>query len=610
MEAYRKLLHPEELSALARSRSLKPQTFTAWGLGYDPVSKNYMIPMDGGNKRACKDIHRFNLSKSYGTKGGQVTLFSPRNVTDSQTVWLAEGPWDGMALWEALRSSGNKDDIYATAGASSFPKECAGMFSGKNVILLGQYDPINKHSGKRAGYVGMQRTGNLLSGLAESTRYLNWTGVPDENSKFDIRDLWKLIKYNPQELLAYINKNLQNRPPSDVGASTVRVAKLVGASLDRASAIVEYRKWLHIQNPEVLDVLFGSVFANRIDVDPLWIFFVSPPGGGKTELLMSLSEGQKMTSATTLTAPALISGANFGGTDPSLIPKLNGKTLIIKDFTTILNLTQVVRDEIFGILRDAYDGKTEKHFGNGVHRTYKSRFGVIAGVTPAIESLSASSTVLGERFIKYRLRAPGSINVGGEAIKVALETMLAESTMRASLKSVAKRILSRNVDSSKTPRPTKADIEFLRALSQFVAVLRGAVAHDRYSKEVMYKPAPEVGTRLAKQFCALAMGIAIYKREGSISGETLATVVKVAKDTAPDRAEDIVRNVYEHGNEPILATQIAEWTKLPSGTITTLLEDMCLLRCMVKVPEGRQILYRLNHSVVALIKKARIYENR
>ena len=103
-----------------------------------------------------------------------------------------------------------------------------------------------------------------------------------------------------------------------------------------------------------------------------------------------------------LTPRALVSGANDrDGVDPSLLPKLNMKTLCIKDFTVILGKKEADKEEIFSILRDAYDGSTSKDFGNGLRRYYKVHFSVLAGVTPVIYNSAVMQAGLGERFLKY-----------------------------------------------------------------------------------------------------------------------------------------------------------------------------------------------------------------
>src|SRR5262249_23758004 len=143
-----------------------------------------------------------------------------------------------------------------------------------------------------------------------------------------------------------------------------------------------YCRHLHLPEPDVVDVTLAVPAGNKLlKTDSLWLFLKGPPGSGKTEMmnaLKGLPEWAMLVS--NLTPAALISG--FGDptkdrTGQSLLPQLDGKTLIVKDFTTILSMNPTARDEIFGILRDAYDGHASKNFGTG-RREYDSRFNLLA----------------------------------------------------------------------------------------------------------------------------------------------------------------------------------------------------------------------------------------
>ena len=143
-----------------------------------------------------------------------------------------------------------------------------------------------------------------------------------------------------------------------------------------------------IENDEYIDVIFGTIFANRLNSKPVWLYLVAPPGGGKTEILQSLDgPGREIYSLSQLTPQTLISGQirEKRKSDPSLIPKLDGKVLVIKDFTAILDSKWENVNTITGQLRDAYDGSCKKVFGTGKDDLYESKFGIIAAVTPAID---------------------------------------------------------------------------------------------------------------------------------------------------------------------------------------------------------------------------------
>lgn len=85
-------------------------------------------------------------------------------------------------------------------------------------------------------------------------------------------------------------------------------------------------------------------------------------------------------------------------------PKLDGKVLIIKDFTSILSKKSEDQTAIFADLREAYDSYLEKSFGSGAGtKRYHSRFRLIAGVIDVIDMYRVVHSLLDERFLKCRL---------------------------------------------------------------------------------------------------------------------------------------------------------------------------------------------------------------
>jgi len=358
-----------------------------------------------------------------------------------------------------------------------------------------------------------------------------------------------------------------------------------------------------MQSDEHLNVMFGSVLANRLEGDPLWMFLVAPPGGMKTELLMSLHTCPLITTTTSITPATLVSGANFAGGDPSLVPKLDKRVLVIKDFTTIMSMNSIAKDEIFGILRDAYDGRTEKQFGNGISRAYESRFGIIAGVTPAIEQFNSNS-VLGERFLKYRLpvTSSGTIN----AIEQALRNIGKENGIRSALITTAHKALNRDV--IEFPELTDEAIKLISSLARWVARLRGVVSRERYTNQVTAKPCSEIGTRLAKQLAKLAIGISLYRQESVISEDTYQTITKVAMDTAPDRVEEIVKQLYINGKDKewFTTNDVAELVKFPLETVRFVLQDLMMLNLVVK-QSGVTGGWKLHVRIRKLMESLRLY---
>lgn len=589
----------DALKALSQDRGIGVHTFHLWGIGWDGMQ--YIYPMVDTEGRVL-GLRRYKIGgRSLATKGGKLGLLSPLKEYRSNTIWICEGEWDAMALSEVLRKVGKKEDVYGLCGAGNFPKKMADHFARKNVIFAFDHDSAGQH--------GMERTWNLLEGLADRRRRVIWPEkLPDG---FDVRDLYLTENRNGKKTLGKLVKMLADKPPLGSMQQVVAVPvekEPTGKGRSAAFAEKEYAKWLDMPGMEVLDVLFGSIFANRIDADPLWMFFVAPSGGMKSELLMSLMDAPKIHCTTGITEHGLISGANFSGGDPSLIPKILGKVLVVKDFTCILTMNITARDHILGILRDAYDGRIEWTFGNNVIRRYEGKFGIIAGVTPKIDDPLHQASILGERFIKYRIRQRGKINVAKAAIRKALNNLTKESKMREALKSVARDVIDRTIEEKDYPiRPDWFNERALE-LAQWVSVMRGCVSRDRYTQRVMFKPTAEIGTRLAKQFCVLGMGIGIYRRRKTLVEADYKVIRHVARDTAPDQVEEIIKQMYVHGHDDYLTTdEISRRTRQPTETCRYLLQDLDLLH-VVKRNKRIRGSWKLNDSLFRMMIRIGLYE--
>jgi len=105
-----------------------------------------------------------------------------------------------------------------------------------------------------------------------------------------------------------------------------------------------------------------------------------------------------------LTPSSLVSGyATEDKSDPSLLPLLDGKVMVVKEFSTILGLGDLTLRKIMGDLRDAFDGSFSKSSGTVGFRAYKSKFGFLSAVTPKIESYQEKFQELGERMLAIRI---------------------------------------------------------------------------------------------------------------------------------------------------------------------------------------------------------------
>jgi hypothetical protein len=155
----------------------------------------------------------------------------------------------------------------------------------------------------------------------------------------------------------------------------------------------------------ISDVLTSVYLSNVVSQvsEPVWIQVIGPPSSHKTESLRPLLTYMDSIPLSSLTANGLVSGhRDKDGNDPSLILKLDGKNLVIKDMTALHTMPRADRDKVFGDLRDAFDGSCSKASGMSGFTAYKARFGVVCAVTEVVDAFSKESQQLGERFLSFR----------------------------------------------------------------------------------------------------------------------------------------------------------------------------------------------------------------
>jgi hypothetical protein len=127
--------------------------------------------------------------------------------------------------------------------------------------------------------------------------------------------------------------------------------------LDELKKIIH--KWFYIENDTIIDVVIATYIANRFNTDPVWMMIIAPPSNTKTELLRAFDGHKDAYFISNLTPSTLVSGIipKRGRPDPSLLPHLNDKIVILKDFTTVLSIRSEQQQEILAQLREAYDGQ-------------------------------------------------------------------------------------------------------------------------------------------------------------------------------------------------------------------------------------------------------------
>jgi hypothetical protein len=338
-----------------------------------------------------------------------------------------------------------------------------------------------------------------------------------------------------------------------------------------------YAKHFRTADTAPLDAVLAAVATADWPGDPPWLYLVGPPSSGKTELVRAFDGLPSTFHLSSLTPNCLVSGLRDG---KDLLPELDRKTLIVKDFTMTLAMHRENRDALFGALRDAYDGSFAKAFGTVGTKRYESRFNLVAAVTSAIEEYYTVQAVLGQRFLLVRTSFPSEYDADDardiEAVRAELRDLVAA--------------VVRNRKRLPDCPPISAELSAeCKALATEVALLRTHVSRDGYSHEIATLPEPEAPARLSNQLIKMARGLAAVRARSDVTDDEIALVRRIARDTIPGLPRRLLE-AFAGGAETIDAA--ARATGLPRRTVERKAEELVLLGTLSEDSTGKPYMYR------------------
>ncbi len=574
---YEEDLDHRTLTELAQNRGLPIRAFRGWGLGYDSAKRAYTIPGTSiGGRIGSIRWWSPRWKGSRNTKGCKTQLFGTQRLIDAapgSTVWLCEGEWDTIALAFHLGEAGQPSAIVVgVPGAGTFKPEWARLFRGHHVRICFDNDD--------AGRQGAEKAVAQLRPLAASLRTLTWAeGAPE---KYDIRDFVVACieeGSDPGDRLAELEAMLREvgssshtspRPPLASEATPPTFSQLL--------KVFDKHLYMTADHRTALALTLAVARSAETQGTVLWLFLVAPPGAGKTAILNSLRDSPRAEVLSRFSAKSLVSGYQGEDEETCLALRVNGRCLVLKDYTEVLGMHPHDRASIYATLRGAYDGQIYNTYGNAVVRDFDTRFSMVAGVTPKIHTIQ--DTDLGARFLKFNfatLSAKDTRLVIGAALDATQDQTRGEQVMREAVTA----FLHLSLDSNKIPRFPRRLRGRLIALAQLIAWLRAIVDRDQYSRELRGRPFVEVAARLAQQLARLAEMLACILGKTGVDGEVYEIIERVAFDTAQGFNLDLVQAIGRHA-EGVTIKDLAEEVGLPPTTSQSALGNLLQLGAVQK----------------------------
>jgi len=318
---------------------------------------------------------------------------------------------------------------------------------------------------------------------------------------------------------------------------------------------------------DLFQVVAAAYITRKWENEPLWVLAIAPPGSGKTCTVTMFREAPDVVTVSALTPAGLMSGWGGDQCDRSLLNELqSGQLLVAKDFGTVLSMGWQASNEIFGYLREAFDGYVQKTFGN-CHREYRPKFNFVAAATEASDMSRSLSSQLGERFLRFKVRSP---------VLPIPPPKIVENTYGY----IGDWL--RELEKGSPHELTITEHRWISDLATAVAKLRTEVIRDGKSREISEVPGFEGTARLQIQFGKLYAGLMMVTGDKKDTQTILRHTARSSVKPTMYRITEMIRSKpYKYS-----AIEIADELRCGYQVVRRILESMYAFRLVERRKEN------------------------
>jgi hypothetical protein len=348
--------------------------------------------------------------------------------------------------------------------------------------------------------------------------------------------------------------------------------------------IAVYDKWLTLEDHTPIYAVLGTIAANLLPGDPVWLGLVAPPSSAKTEILNSTSLLPYVVQAATLTPAGLLSGVpkkqQHASAKGGLLRQIDKfGILVLKDFGSILSMRPEAKAEVLAALREIYDGHWTRHVGTEGGRTlhWSGKLGLVFGCTPVIDDHYSVISEMGDRFLLKRLKP--TKDQFDQALK---HVGAATKQMRDELADAVSRLFKNPL-----PEPQTLSLDEKKRINDVISLvvrLRGAIRRDRVSREIEIVYGAEGIGRLGLTLERLLAGldtIGVDRKTG------LDVIEDIAKDSVPPLRRQAYEWLDDGGHAGAETPDIATALGLPTNTVRRALEDLAAYGLLRREKTGK-----------------------
>jgi hypothetical protein len=404
-----------------------------------------------------------------------------------------------------------------------------------------------------------------------------------------------------------------------------RIADNMASLKENLSTLIHYPT---PQEQQLVEFCMLPAISLKWQSKPLWCMVVGPPSSGKTLHIELMKNWNDAVFVSSITKNSLISGYREDSSkdddapDPSLLPELDGKVMVLKDLTCLLEGPKDDLHAVMGQLRDVYDGEISKAFGNIGLQSHKSRFNMLIAVTPAIDSYHSVGQQLGERFIYRRETCTNRLKITQTAVK----NLLTNKSQTNELAELERQFIQ---FIQELPLVTVSELHWddemfnrITIGADFAALVRSHVARERGGYDPQSLALPEVGARFGLQISQCIAGYCIANGIDTPGDDAWNFGgARVLRDTLPMPICALLYTLWSKHYECVNTTggiplfgleQLGRDTRLGTKSVRSILLDLELHGLVGKMHSNRggsrSTKFYLNKTTLEKINYLRLFD--
>jgi len=283
-----------------------------------------------------------------------------------------------------------------------------------------------------------------------------------------------------------------------------------------------YKRLFSVSDTNLLEILLAHYVSHHLEhSNPVWLFVVAPSSFGKTFHIKPFEELPDTYLLNRITPRTLVSGRP-NEVDEVLF--MNGKIVLIPDFSQFLSLHPQDKQMIWSQFRDLYDGYAVNKYGSGKRTEYKDLYiSMLACTTPDIDNQITLFQQLGTRHIFYR---------PDYWIKKDFDYLLQNvdsSYILEQYKNAVKGFFELNeFDYENPPTLDRDTLSYLKDLSEFVSAFRAEPHIDSATGEPIGFTYPENPDRIFNMLKKMLLSYLIISDNNLERGKQLVKEIAIS----------------------------------------------------------------------------------